>query len=97
MSHKKVSSGLFGLAVIFFILPFITVSCGGQLVLTLNGVQLVTGTSAPTGFPNDPDSRIDPEPLVQLTLLCALVGLVLSAFGQFISWRQARACWASSS
>jgi hypothetical protein len=39
----KVSSGLLGLAVLLFLLPWITVSCSGQKVFTFSGTDLAIG------------------------------------------------------
>lgn len=39
----KISSGLFGLALLLFLLPWITVSCGGQKVFTFSGTDLAIG------------------------------------------------------
>lgn len=42
---KKASPALYGAVIICFLLPFITVSCSGRKVMTLTGIQLVTGAS----------------------------------------------------
>jgi hypothetical protein len=86
MSRKSVFSGLFGLAIIFFVLPFITVSCGGQPVMILSGVQLMTGVHTSSDIQqSDPQAdEVGPFPLVTLAFLCAIVGLILGAFGQFL-------------
>lgn len=36
---------IFGLALMCFFLPWITVSCSGQKIVTLSGIQLATGTT----------------------------------------------------
>lgn len=42
---KKFSPAVFGLAIICFFLPFTHISCSGERVATLTGIQLVTGTT----------------------------------------------------
>jgi len=42
---KKLSPAIFGIALICFFLPWVNVSCQGQKVITLSGIQLVTGTT----------------------------------------------------
>lgn len=42
---RKLSPALFGLALICFFLPWVTVSCQGHKIISLNGIQLVTGTT----------------------------------------------------
>jgi hypothetical protein len=39
----KVSSSLFGFALLLFLLPWITVSCSGQKVFTFSGTDLAIG------------------------------------------------------
>jgi len=42
---SRFSPGIFGIILICFFLPWITVSCQNQKVATFNGMQLVTGTT----------------------------------------------------
>ena len=42
---KRLSPAIFGIALICFFLPWVNVSCQGQKVITLSGIQLVTGTT----------------------------------------------------
>jgi hypothetical protein len=72
---RKFSPGLFGAILVCFFLPFITMSCGAQDV-SLSGVQLATGLDIG-------QRRLDPNPLVDLALLAALIGLVIG----FVRWR----------
>lgn len=48
----KISAGVFGLAVLLFLLPWITVSCAGEKVFTFSGADLAIGKTiqAPQGF-----------------------------------------------
>lgn len=73
---KKLSPAAFVLALICFFLPFVTFSCQGQKVLTLSGIQLVTGTTLerPQMFGTAPNQKIDPEPLAVLALLALVAG-----------------------
>ncbi len=79
LERKKVSTGLFGLAVICFFLPFTTVSCAGMEVITFSGTPLVTGTTVNiTGE----SQRIDPSPFVIAALVAAVVDLGVSLANQ---------------
>jgi preprotein translocase subunit SecG len=77
---KKASPAVFVLALICFFLPFVTFSCQGQKVLTLSGIQLVTGTSMQQSqmFGPPKSEKINAEPLAVLALLCGVLGLGLS-------------------
>ncbi|MBL7209075.1 MAG: zinc-ribbon domain-containing protein [Dehalococcoidia bacterium] len=78
---KRFSPAIFAIALICFFLPFITVSCGGQKVATLTGVQLVTGTAIeqPDLFGEGQQAEtLDGEPLAILAFLSAVAGLGLS-------------------
>lgn len=70
------SPAAFGGAVVLFFLPFLVVTCQGQQVASLTGVQLVTGTSV-----RDPMSgqqrKQGGEPLAAMALVCAGGGLAL--------------------
>jgi len=82
-SRSKVSSAIFIAAVLSFLLPFVSVSCGGQKIVTFSGAQLATGTSVdqPGMFGAQQKKNVDPEPLVSLAAVCAIVGLVMSLVG----------------
>lgn len=77
---KKLSPVVFVLALICFFLPFMTFSCQGQRVLSLSGLQLVTGTSIdqPQMFGPAQSQKLNPEPLAILVFLCGIGGLILS-------------------
>jgi hypothetical protein len=77
---KKFSPALFGLVLFCFFLPFMDISCGGEKVVTLTGIQLVTGTSIEQedAFGNTKREKIEREPLVIVVLLAAIAGLGLS-------------------
>lgn len=77
---KKASPAVFILALICFFLPFVTFSCQGQKVLSLSGIQLVTGTSMQQSqmFGPPKSEKLNAEPLAALAFLCGVVGLALS-------------------
>ena len=78
---KRFSPAIFGVVLICFFLPFISVSCGAQKVVTLSGVQLVTGTTIeqPDLFGEGQQAEtMDGEPLAILAFLSAVAGLGLS-------------------
>ena len=78
---KKFSPALFGLIIICFFLPFTEISCNKQKIVTLTGIQLVTGVKIeqPSMFGEEKQSRrVNPEPLAILTFFSAVVGLGLS-------------------
>jgi hypothetical protein len=84
MAHKsKVSPVIFILATVCFLLPFVTVSCNGQKVASLTGVELATGTTVeqPQVFGPAQKKRVGAEPLATLAALCALAGIGLSFLG----------------
>jgi len=63
-------------------MPFLDLSCSGQKIVTLNGIDLVTGTTLEEpGMSGqiDPDqSRVDPEGWAVLAFVAGIAGLVLS-------------------
>jgi len=77
--RSKVSAAIFAAAAFCFLLPFVTVSCGGQKVATFSGVQLAFGTEVnqPQMFGPAQKKNVDAEPLATLAGLCALLGLGL--------------------
>ena len=84
MAHKsKVSPVIFILATLCFLLPFVTVSCNGQKMASLTGIQLATGTTVdqPQAFGPSQKKNVGAEPLATLALLCAIAGLGLSFLG----------------
>ena len=80
-SHlHKLSPAIFVLALVCFFLPFVTFSCQGQKVLSLSGIQLVTGASVPQPqmFGPPRSEKVNAEPLAVLAFLCGVLGLGLS-------------------
>jgi hypothetical protein len=76
---KKLSPVLFGVALLGYFLPFVTVSCQGQKVASFTGTELVFGTTVqqPQMFGPPKAQRIDAEPLAVLAFLCCLAGFGL--------------------
>ena len=80
MEHfKKLLPALYILIIFSFLLPFFNLSCGGQKVMSLTGIQLVTGTQYDQKemFGGSKQEKVDAEPLAILALLSAIVGLVI--------------------
>lgn len=78
---KKSSPAIFGAILISFTLPFINISCNGQIVRSLSGKQLVQGTTiyAPEDmFGGVTPHRLNPEPLAIMVFICTVIGLVVS-------------------
>ena len=80
---SKVSPVIFILSTLCFLLPFVTVSCNGQKVASLTGVELATGTTVeqPQVFGQAQKKRVGAEPLATLAALCAIAGIGLSFLG----------------
>lgn len=81
MWFKKISPAVFGLALICFVLPFVTVSCNGQKVMSLSGIQLMTGTSIeqPGMFGGKGQAKkVDGEPVAIIAFIAGIAGLGLS-------------------
>jgi len=85
MNRKSLASILlFAGSALSFFLPFLTVSCAGENVLTLSGQQMATGTTMEQPQPFGPprQQRIDPDPFAMVAALCGLAGIVLSIAGR---------------
>jgi len=71
------------LALICFLLPFVEVSCNGQKMVSLTGVQLLAGTQiGATPGALAPPSQIKPETAVVLAFIAGVAGLALSLLNQ---------------
>jgi hypothetical protein len=79
IKSPKLSSLVFGVAIICFFLPFVTLSCGGQRAMTFSGMQMAIGTSVdePQLFGPPRKKPVEPNPLASLALLCAVLGVIL--------------------
>ncbi len=81
---RKYSPAAFGLAILCFVLPFTHISCQGERVASLSGLQLVVGTEISgaelQGFGDMRDAsreKVNPEPLAILALVIAIVGVAV--------------------
>lgn len=79
MMVKKLSSTIFGIALICFFLPWVNVSCQNQKVASFTGIQLVTGTTVeePQMFGPKKERKINGEPLAILSFLSVIAGFAL--------------------
>lgn len=70
---RKISLGALLVALICFFLPFTELSCQGQKVTSLTGIQLVTGTtlSQPRPFGPPKKTKMPSEPLAVVAFVCA--------------------------
>lgn len=77
--------GLFLLAIIFFILPWASVSCSGNELMSASGFDLIKGSYNVTG--NLPvGTSLENEPIAIYVLVAACVGVIVSIFKSTI-WR----------
>jgi len=75
----KISSGLLGLALLLFLLPWITVSCSGQKVFTFSGTDLAIGKTieVPQGF-GPAKKENTREVKASIAFLAAIAGILAS-------------------
>jgi len=71
---RKIVLGIFILAIILFLMPWIEVSCAGVPIMSTSGFDMVTGSyNVPTDYTNNtPQSEI----FAILALIAAVVGLI---------------------
>lgn len=84
---KKFSPGFYGVIILCFLLPFVNLSCSGQEIMSLSGLQLITGSEVKAdgmldGLSNmgetQENDEVDPQPLALFALISAAAGLGLS-------------------
>jgi len=88
---KKFSPALYVVIIFCFFLPFADLTCSGQTVMTLTGIQLITGAEYEhQGMFNQPgmqdqqsgnqsmNQNIEAQPLALFALLAAILGLAIS-------------------
>lgn len=73
---KRFSKPGFILLLIFFVLPFVKISCGSEQTMKYNGIDLAAGKTIKDPTTNKP-MRVQ-EPLALLALLAAAMGLAFS-------------------
>lgn len=74
--RSRISPILFVLCIVSFFFTFVEISCQGQKVVSLSGIQLATGTSVdqPQMFGPAKKEKIAMEPFALLALLAAIAG-----------------------
>ena len=87
---KLFSSGFFGLTLLCFCLPWVSVSCQQQKIMTATGIQMVSGMEI-----NDPGSgmfggpakkqRVEPNIMAIIALVAAVAALFISLIGGSVS------------
>jgi hypothetical protein len=74
---KKISPALFGLTLICFFMPFVTISCQEQPISSFTGVELARGTSVKSpsfGGNSSKQEQIPPNLFATMALLSGVVG-----------------------
>lgn len=81
---RKLPPAGYLLALICFLLPFVEVSCNGQKVVSLTGLQLLAGpqVGGSEGMFAQPQQRVKPETSVVIAFVAGIAGLVLSVLKQ---------------
>ena len=74
----KFSASMFGLVLVLAFFPFVTVSCAGEKVMTLNGYQVATGATIEEEGSYSEAKRSDPAPSVAITYIVAILGLIFA-------------------
>jgi len=75
---RKIVLGIFLLTIIFFLMPWMNISCMGTPVVTVSGYDMVRGVY---DVPDEvTDGSSESEPLVIWALVAAGVGLIASLF-----------------
>ncbi len=80
-SSRILTRSLLGAVLVFFLLPFTTLTCGGAKLATLNGIQLATGTTLSTRDSLSARAKVEtikPEPLTSVAIIAALAALDLA-------------------
>lgn len=77
MNDRNLRIAPFALALLCLILPFVDITCGGHKALSLNGIQLMTGTELeqkdPFSGQTTKKQKIDGEPLMIAVVIGAIV------------------------
>jgi len=87
---KQIRPVIFGLVILTFFLPWVTVSCQQQKVITLSGIQLVTGTdvdvsgSGMLGAPQK-TQKMEGETLAIVAFAVTCIGLLFSFASKIVS------------
>lgn len=73
---KYISPAMFALIVLCFFLPFVNVSCENQQIVSMSGIQLVTGTSVENQYIGDKE-EIPADAKVIVAFACAATGIIV--------------------
>lgn len=77
---RKIALGIFLLAIIFFLMPWVSVSCMGEDIIQISGLDMVTGSYDVPNEAEFSDVNAETEPLAMWALIAAAVGLIVSLF-----------------
>lgn len=69
---RRISLGLAVLALIMFLLPWVAITCAGQELMTVTGLEMVTGFDYET---TEQLERASPEVLAIVVLIIGLIGV----------------------
>lgn len=76
---RKIALGVFLLAIIFFLMPWVNISCAGTELFSASGFDMVRGSyNVPTEFADE--ASMENEPIAIGALAAAGVGLIISLF-----------------
>jgi hypothetical protein len=82
-TKRFLSRGLLIAVLVFFLMPFLTLSCGGAKLVSMSGVNMVVGTTLTSKDPftdRVKKQEIKPEPMVALALAAAVVAFGIGFF-----------------
>jgi len=83
---RKIALGIFLLAIIFFLMPWVSVSCAGQDIIQVSGLDMVTGSYDVPAGEELGDMPSESEPFAIWALVAAAVGLIVSLFAWKIGY-----------
>lgn len=79
MPAKRISPSLFGLALLLFFLPFLTVSCDNEPMATVSGITLAIGGDVKVDTMMGSETEaVKPQAVVTIALLAVIAGVALS-------------------
>ncbi len=76
-SARQISPAIFGITLMCFFMPFVTISCQQQNLETLSGIQLTTGSTMKVATPAGKveEQKIPGDPLAALAIISSIIGL----------------------
>ena len=76
MDWKRIlSPSFFAVVVLLFFMPFVLVSCSGDVVAEVSGMDFVTGTTISTGMGSQ---QVEAQPVAQAALVVAIAGAAMA-------------------